>query len=62
MRSSVLSLVAVVGCVVLGLGACHGGSGPPPCMEEMGMTTCPQINLTPAQSPTTNALRAHPRP
>ncbi len=62
MRSGILSLVAVVGCVVLGLSACHGSSGDPPCIEQMGMTTCPQINLAPAQSPTANALRAHPGP
>ena len=71
MRSSVLSLVAVVGCVVLGLSACHGPSGAPPCIEDMpGMIMCPQINLAPAQAPAATALRAvppgdvaaHPRP
>ncbi len=58
MRSSVLSLVAVV----LGLSACHGPSGPPTCIEDMpGMIMCPQINLAPAQAPAANALRAVPQ-
>ncbi len=58
MRSSVLSLVAVV---ALGLSACHGPSGPPACIEDMaGMIMCPQINLAPAQAPAANALRAVP--
>ena len=56
MRSSVLSLVAVV---ALGLSACHGPSGPPACIEDMaGMIMCPQINLAPAQAPAATALRA----
>jgi len=59
MRSSVLSLVAVV---ALGLSACHGPSGPPPCIEDMaGMIMCPQINLAPAQAPAATALHAVPR-
>jgi len=58
MRSSVLSLVAVV---ALGLSACHGPSGPPVCIEDMaGMIMCPQINLAPAQAPAATALRAVP--
>jgi len=58
MRSSVLSLVAVV---ALGLSACHGPSGPPACIEDMaGMIMCPQINLAPAQAPAATALRAVP--
>jgi len=58
MKSSVLSLVAVV---ALGLTACHGPSGPPTCIEDMaGMIMCPQINLAPAQAPAATALRAVP--